>query len=81
MSRSAIARVEGVDWHTVDRWLNRVAAFAKRFNDSHLKVIPLVELQADELQSIVCIKALFPGWHEYPQVVGRPSTILDAVSG
>ena len=26
MSRSAIARVEGVGWHTVDRWLNRAAA-------------------------------------------------------
>ena len=51
MSRSAIARIEGVDWHTVDRWLNRAAALAERFNDGHLKGIPLVELQADELRS------------------------------
>lgn len=28
MSRAAIARVEGVDWRTVDRWLSRAAALA-----------------------------------------------------
>ena len=61
MSRSADARVEGLDWHTIDRWLTRAAAPAERFNDSHLKGIPLVERQADELRSFAPDKAK-PTW-------------------
>jgi len=78
MSRSAIARVEGVDWHTVDRWLNRVAALAERFNDGHLKGIPLVELQADELRSFAPGKAT-PMWvFTSMEVCSRlwPSTVV-----
>ena len=38
MSRSAIARVEGIDRHSVDRALTRAVALAERFNDSrHLR--------------------------------------------
>ena len=61
MSCAAIARVEGVDWHTVDRWVSRAAALAERFNDGHLKGIPLVELQADELRTFVPGKSA-PTW-------------------
>ena len=34
MSRAAIARVEHLDPHTVDRWLGRATAAAERFNDT-----------------------------------------------
>ena len=78
MSRSEIARVEGVDWHTVDRWLNRAAALAERFNNGHLKDIPVVELQAGELRSIAPGKAT-PTWvFTSMEVCSRlwPSTVV-----
>ncbi|MCA9644614.1 MAG: hypothetical protein KC492_28175 [Myxococcales bacterium] len=49
LSRSAIARVEHLDWHTVDRWLSKASALAMRFNHAHIQGVPLAELQADEL--------------------------------
>jgi transposase-like protein len=52
MSRAAIARVEHIDPHTVDRWLSRVTAAAERFNDQMLRDVLLQELQADEFQAI-----------------------------
>jgi len=61
MSRAAIARIEGIAWHTVDRWLTKASALAQRFNDRHLQGIPIIELQADELRSFVSGKAK-PTW-------------------
>ena len=52
MSRAAIARVERLDPHTVDRWLERASTAAERFNDAMTRNILLQELQADELQTV-----------------------------
>jgi len=46
MSCAAIARVEGIAWHTADRWLAKAAELAQRFNERHIDGISLVELQA-----------------------------------
>ena len=78
MSHAAIARIEGVAWHTVDRWLTKAAALAQRFNDRHLQGIPIAELQADELRSFVSCKAR-PAWvFTSIEVCSRlwPSTIV-----
>jgi len=40
MSCAAIARVEGIAWHTADRWLAKAAALAQRFNERHIDGIP-----------------------------------------
>ncbi len=61
MSRAAIARIEGIAWHTADRWLTKVAGLAQRFNARHLQGIPLIELQADELRTFAPCKAK-PTW-------------------
>ncbi len=61
MSCAAIARIEGIAWHTADRWLNKAAGLAQRFNERHIYGIPLVELQADELRTFVPCKAK-PTW-------------------
>src|SRR5262249_56398318 len=37
VSRSSIARVEGLSWNTVDRWLERAAAAAGVFNRGYPK--------------------------------------------
>jgi hypothetical protein len=57
MSCAAIARVEGIAWHTADRWLAKAAGIAQRFNERHMYGIPLVELQADELRTFSPCKA------------------------
>jgi IS1 family transposase len=59
MSRAAIARVEHIDLHTVDRWLGR--ATAERFNDTMTRNILVQELQADELQAVASQQAQ-PTW-------------------
>lgn len=51
--RAAIARIEGVNWKTVDRWLCRASSAARRFNDLAIKDVELTELQADELRTFV----------------------------
>lgn len=61
MSRAAIARVEGIRWHTADRWLAKAAGLAQRYNERHIQAIPLVELQADELRTFAPSKAT-PTW-------------------
>src|SRR6185503_14074533 len=53
MSKSAIARVKGIAWNTVHRWLERAAAWCRRFNDQNMKGLSVVELQADEIKTIV----------------------------
>jgi len=53
MSKSAIARVKGIAWNTVHRWLERSAACCRRFNDRKMRGLSVVELQADEIKTIV----------------------------
>jgi IS1 family transposase len=53
VSISAIARITGRSRSTIERWLERAAAAAKRFNDEHLRDFEIKELQADELCSFV----------------------------
>ena len=61
MSHAAIARIEGVGWNTVNRWLRKAADFAYRFNDARIREIALIELQADEIRTFVPGKAK-PTW-------------------
>ena len=61
MSKSAIARVKGIAWNTVHRWLERSAAWCRRFNDRKMKGLSVVELQADEIKTIVGSKEA-PTW-------------------
>ena len=53
VNKSAIARVKRIAWNTVDRWLEKAAAFCRRFNDRKIAALSVMELQADELQTIV----------------------------
>jgi transposase-like protein/IS1 family transposase len=53
MSKSAIARVKGITWNTVHRWLEKAAAGCRRFNDREIDRLSVVELQADEIKTIV----------------------------
>ena len=51
VSKSAIARVKGLAWNTVDRWLERAAACCRRFNRSRPEALDIRELQVDELRA------------------------------
>ena len=51
VSISAIARVEGLAWNTVARWLERAAEVCRRFNDKRISGFAVEELQADEIRS------------------------------
>jgi len=53
LNKSAIARVKKISWNTVHRWLERAAAWCRRFNDRRIRRLSLRELQADEIQTIV----------------------------
>jgi transposase-like protein/IS1 family transposase len=53
LNKSAIARVKQIAWNTVDRWLEKAAAFCRRFNNWKIAALSVMELQADELQTIV----------------------------
>ena len=53
VSISAIARVEGIAWNTVARWLEHAAAVCHGFNQSRITGFVVEELQADELRSFV----------------------------
>ena len=53
VNKSAIARLEGLSWNTVARWLELAAAIARRFNTKHLRGHELVELQLDELNTFL----------------------------
>ena len=61
MSRAAIARIEGVSWNAVDRWISRANVYAQIFNDRKTQGVELVELQADELRTFAHSKA-HPSW-------------------
>jgi IS1 family transposase len=53
VSKSAIARIEGLCWNTVSRWLELAAAIPRRFNNANLRGFDLAELQLDELNTFL----------------------------
>ena len=53
VDKSAIARVKGIAWNTVHRWLERAGESCRRFNDKHLVGFELSELQTDEIRTFV----------------------------
>jgi transposase-like protein/IS1 family transposase len=53
LNKSAIARVKGIGWNTVDRWLEKAADSCRRFNDRKTTGFTVAELQADEIRTIV----------------------------
>ena len=82
VSISAIARVEGIAWNTVARWLERAALSCRRFNSRRITGFAVEELQADEIRSfaggkdrITWIFAAIEVWSRlWPStVVGRRS--------
>jgi IS1 family transposase len=56
LNKSAIARVKQIGWNTVHRWLERAAASCRRFSNRKIKGLAIVELQADEIRTIVGTK-------------------------
>jgi IS1 family transposase len=50
---SAMARIKGIAWGTVARWLELAANHAQRFNLRMLKGVVIHELQADEIRTFV----------------------------
>jgi transposase-like protein/IS1 family transposase len=52
-NKSAIARVKQIAWNTVHRWLERAAAWCRRFSDRNITRLAGVELQADEIRTII----------------------------
>jgi len=53
LNKSAIARVKRIAWNTVHRWLEKAAAWCRRFNDLIVKRLSVAELQADEIRTIM----------------------------
>ena len=53
VSKSAIARVQQIAWNTVDRWLEKAAAWCRPFNHQRITKIRIRELQADEICTLV----------------------------
>jgi transposase-like protein/IS1 family transposase len=53
MSKAAIARVEGLSWNTVARWLDRAARIAEQFNGRRIRDFDLVEVQMDEIRAFL----------------------------
>jgi len=61
VSISAIARVEGIAWNTVARWLEKAAQACCRFNQRRIAGFAVEELQADEIRSFAGSKNR-PSW-------------------
>jgi IS1 family transposase len=61
MSISSIARVKGIAWNTVARWLDRAAGAYRRFNTRKITDFAVAELQADEIRTFVGSKER-PSW-------------------
>ena len=51
VSISAVARVEGLGWNAVARWLEKAADVCRRFNQRRTAGFGVMELQADEIRS------------------------------
>ncbi len=82
LNKSAIARVKGIGWNPVDRWLKRAADSCRRFKDHKISGFTVAELQADEIRTIVGGKhqpiwvfAVIEVWSRlwFSTVVGRRS--------
>ncbi len=58
---SAIARIEGIGWNTVARWLEKAAAACRRFSRRRIAGFVVEELQADEIRSFAGAKTK-PTW-------------------
>ena len=56
ISKAAIARIRGVSWNTVARWLERAADAARTFHDVVMQGYTIRELQADEIRTFVPAK-------------------------
>ena len=79
VSISAIARVEGIAWNTVARWLEHAADVCRGFNQSRMAGFVVEELQADEIRSFVGGKTrptwIFVGVHDpLKRFSNRPCT-------
>ena len=61
VSISAVARVEGLAWNTVARWLERAAPVCRRFNHGRITGFVVEELQADEIRTFTGSKSR-PTW-------------------
>jgi transposase-like protein/IS1 family transposase len=53
LNKSAIARVKRIAWNTVHRWLEKAAAWCRRFNNRKIKGLSIGELQPDEIRTII----------------------------
>ncbi len=53
---SAIARIKGISWNTVARWLRRAAEASRTFNDIMTCGHLLQEIQADEIKTFINCK-------------------------
>ena len=51
VSISAVARIEGLAWNTVARWLEKAADVCRGFNQRRTTGFGVEELQADEIRS------------------------------
>src|SRR5262249_15819259 len=53
LNKSATRRAKRIAWNSVHRWLERAAAWCRRFNNRRIKNLSGAELQADEIRTIV----------------------------
>ena len=77
VSISAVARVEGLAWNTVARWLEKAADVCRGFNQRRTAGFGVEELQADEIRSFAGGKTR-PTWIFVSIEVGSrlwPSTV------
>jgi len=49
IGKSAISRIKGKSWNTINRWLQQAFLFAKQFNSLVLQGYEINELQAAEI--------------------------------
>ena len=61
VSISAVARIEGLAWNTVARWLEKAADVCRGFNQRRTTGFGVEELQADEIRSFAGGKT-WPTW-------------------
>jgi len=52
INKSAISRVQSVDWNTVHRWLKKAAKSCRHFNRNNTRDMNIREIQADEIRTL-----------------------------
>jgi len=52
-SKSSIARIKGISWNTVARWIERADDTARRFNSAMTQGSELKQLQADAIRTFL----------------------------